>query len=424
MPAHSHWWSASIQKISALVSLLPLLAQASPTPSLSGTKISLIKRSSVVKNGVVNMNGLQSHIQQVQGKITRGLTNYEKNTGEVHPNYRNTTTTTRKRDSGTVALTDDDNELWQGNIQVGTPPVQFAVDFDSGSSDLFLPGPDCGQTCQGHTIYDPSKSSTSQDAGQNFQLAFGDGSTVQGEQFTDTVAIGGLTATNQAVGASTQYSDGFEAANFPPDGLMGMAFQSISEFNKAPVFQSLLAQQQTTQGAFGFTLLETSDSELFIGGVDTSKISGDLTFTPVTQEGFWQISVDGADVGGQSVSGAQDAIVDTGTSLLIADTQTVSNIIQAVPGAQDAAQTVGQGFFTFPCDSAPDNIALTLGGKQFTLSGDSINLGQAAEGSSDCVSGIIADDSQGFWILGDVFLRNVYTSFDVDNSQVGFGDLA
>ncbi|KAL5487632.1 hypothetical protein ACEPAI_5740 [Sanghuangporus weigelae] len=419
MPAHSHQWSASI-KIAALVSLLPLLAQASPTSSLSGTKIFLTKRSSVVKNGVVNMNGLQSHIQQVQGKIARGFANYEKNTGKVHPNYRNTTTTTRKRDTGTVALTDDDNELWQGNIQVGTPPVQFAVDFDSGSSDLFLPGPDCGQTCEGHTIYDPSQSSTSQDAGQDFQLAFGDGSTVEGEQFTDTITIGGLTATNQAVGAATQYSDGFEAANFPPDGLMGMAFQSISEFNKVPVFQSLSEQQQTTQGAFGFTLLETSGSELFLGGVDTSKISGDLTFTPVTQEGFWQISVDGADVGGQSVSDTQDAIVDTGTTLLIADTQTVDNIIQAVPGAQDA----GQGFFTFPCDSAPDNIALTLGGKQFTLSGDSINLGQAEEGSSDCLSGIIADDSQGFWILGDVFLRNVYTSFDVDNSQVGFGDLA
>ena len=81
--------------------------------------------------------------------------------------------------------------------------------------------------------------------------------------------------------------------------------------------------------------------------------------------------------------------------MLIADTYTVDNLIEAIPGAQDASETIAEGFFTFPCDSAPDNVAVTVGGKQFTLSADSINLGQLEEGSSDCVSGIIGDDNQG-----------------------------
>ena len=65
------------------------------------------------------------------------------------------------------------------------------MDFDTGSSDLFLPGSDCDSTCDGHTLYNPSASSTSSDFGQTFQLQYGDGSTVGGEQYTDIVSLAG-----------------------------------------------------------------------------------------------------------------------------------------------------------------------------------------------------------------------------------------
>ena len=67
--------------------------------------------------------------------------------------------------------------------------------------------------------------------GSSFSLSYGDGSTVSGEQYTDTVTIGGLTATSQTLGAASQYSQGFESSEFPADGLMGMAFESISDYN-------------------------------------------------------------------------------------------------------------------------------------------------------------------------------------------------
>jgi hypothetical protein len=69
--------------------------------------------------------------------------------------------------------------------------VSYTVDFDTGSSDLFVPAAGCA-TCNGHQMYDPTASSTSQDRGETFTLTYGDGSSVTGEQYDDTVIVAGL----------------------------------------------------------------------------------------------------------------------------------------------------------------------------------------------------------------------------------------
>jgi len=39
---------------------------------------------------------------------------------------------------GSIPLAPADQQLWYGSISVGTPVKTFLVDFDTGSSDLFL----------------------------------------------------------------------------------------------------------------------------------------------------------------------------------------------------------------------------------------------------------------------------------------------
>ena len=113
--------------------------------------------------------------------------------------------------------------------------------------------------------------------------------------------------------------------------------------------------------------------------------------------------------GGKQILAKTAGIADTGTTLIYGDSPTVKGIYDKIPGAQDASSTAGQGLFTIPCDSVPDGITVTIEGKDFPISKDSFSLGPVSDGSKDCVGGLVADDSMGFWILGDVFLRNVYT---------------
>ena len=70
--------------------------------------------------------------------------------------------------------------------------MSYTVDFDTGSSDLFVPSKDCDSSCSGHTPYDPFASNTSRDLNKTFTLTYGDGSSVNGEQYTDVVTISGL----------------------------------------------------------------------------------------------------------------------------------------------------------------------------------------------------------------------------------------
>ncbi|KAF9010784.1 aspartic peptidase domain-containing protein [Cyathus striatus] len=325
-----------------------------------------------------------------------------------------------RRDTGTVPL-DAQNSLWEGIISVGTPPSQYLVDFDTGSSDLVLPSPDCNTNCDNHRRYDPTKSSTSADLNEEFHLAYGDGSSVEGDVYTDTVSVGGIQVTKQAVGVATEYSNGFSSNSFSPDGLMGMAFQQISEFRSTSFFQTAIEQGKTSSGEFAFKLSD-SGSELYLGGTNSRLYTGSFTYVPVTSVGFWEVDIDALGVNGKNVIDGLSAIIDTGTTLIVGDHVNVANFYSRVPGSKKKGGA--GGYYTFPCDKAP-SVSLRFSGTEFPISADNFNLGKETKGSSLCVGGIVEGDiPEASWVIGDVFLQGVYTVFDMSNTRVGFATLA
>ncbi|GJE90284.1 Asp-domain-containing protein [Phanerochaete sordida] len=401
-------------------------AVASPAPvDRNGIRIALSKRGALSLDDIVDPSALAASLERSISKYQNGFAAYEANTGAPHPLTLDLPdagpdANLTRRDTGSVRLTDEnDGDLWQGAIIIGTPPQPFTVDFDTGSSDLFVPGPSCAG-CSGHNRYKPAASTSAVDAHRSFYLAYGSGA-VRGEQYTDTVSIAGLTATKQRLGAATAYSAGFSASNFPSDGLMGMGYQTISQYNSPPVFQTLVAQKQVTDPVFSFKLAE-SGSELLLGGANSDLYTGDFTYARVTTKGYWQVKMDAVSVNGKTPIHNVQSVIDTGTSLIIAPPSHAREFYAAIPGSRPAPASVGRGFYVFPC-STTARVSLSFGGQAFSIDPRLFNLGRASARSDYCVGAVVADSSVSFWVVGDTFLQNVYTTFDLGSNRVGFAAL-
>jgi hypothetical protein len=96
-----------------------------------------------------------------------------------------------------------------GNITIGTPPQTFRVVFDTGSSNLWVPGLRCNDYgCQGKLKYNSSASSTYRPNGQHIEIQYGTGS-MKGFLDVDTVTIGDADVLSQTFGEATSLADFF-----------------------------------------------------------------------------------------------------------------------------------------------------------------------------------------------------------------------
>ncbi|KAG8735641.1 Type I transmembrane sorting receptor [Ceratobasidium sp. 428] len=398
-----------------LVSAVPI-----DTHRRVGVVVPLHKRgpTSLNSEGVIVPTALANVVKQVQVKYAAGNAAYKQNTGKaLFPNLEGSLV---KRQN--EPLTDEQEELWAGKITIGTPPQEFLVDFDTGSADLWVPSSTCtSKGCGAHKNFDVSKSSTVEPQSGNFSIFYGDGSSSSGPIFTDTVTVAGLTVKKQFFSAVTQESDSF--AQDPSDGLMGLAFSSISNMNESTPIENLASTGAIKSNVFSFKLA-SNGSELFFGGTNSELFTGDIAFSPLTSKTFWLTN--GAATAGDKEAYSGGMIIDSGTTLIVGPKDSVDSFWKAAGGEQcDAKVCGGDGFYTYDCASPP-SVAFKFGDASFAMSPDTMTIGTTDDSKKTCVGAIMAADGvpNDAWIVGDAFMRNVYTVFDADNAQVGFAKLA
>jgi len=328
--------------------------------------------------------------------------------------------------NGTIDLFDWQETRWVGYIDVGTPPTTFTINFDTGSGTLFLPGLNCGN-CTGHHQWDPSTSSTAKNTGKNTTSGYADGSQVAGTVWTDDVYLGGYKIQNQTILVADTYTEDFGFASDPSDGLLGLGFPASSVNYTDSAFFNLVNQSGSglPEPVFAF-YLSNQGSELTIGGTNKELYTGNITYAPVTGavKQIWEVDVDKLSLNNQTILSNFSGIVDSGTTAIRGNETLVAAFYQSINGT-----SLGGGSFVAPCDQlAEQQISFTIQGKEIDLTFESLNLGTfaAPNGTLYCLGGIVGDAGLDVdtWILGDVFMKNVYTIFDAGKARVGFADLA
>jgi len=307
-------------------------------------------------------------------------------------------------------------------VQIGTPALTLMLDFDTGSSDLWVFSTELPASEQsGHVLYNPAKSSTSKLlSGYTWSISYGDGSSASGNVYTDTVSVGASTVTAQAVECAESVSTEFEQD--ASDGLLGLAFDSINTVT--PTKQETFFFHAIAEGlpspVFTANLKKGKPGNYNFGYIDSTEYTGSITYVPVkTTNGFWEFTGNGYAVGSSAfVSTSIDAIADTGTTLLYLPSTAVTAYYKQVSGSKNSNT---YGGYVFPCSATLPSITLGIGTYKAVVPGSFINYAPVATGSSTCFGGIQSNTGIGFSIYGDIFLKSQFVVFNGASSPtIGF----
>lgn len=340
-----------------------------------------------------------------------------------------------------IPLVNYQNNEYVGALSIGTPPQQTTVVFDTGSSDVWIPGQNC-KSCAEHKYFDGIKSSTySQTLDTkghllDFSIEYGSG-VVSGIVASDQVNMGEFLLPNTPIGLA-DFEDPL-IASFDMDGICGLGFSGLARVTKPTLVERLGSEHPSVPNVFSMFLSSDPNypSVLTYGGYNLSLVGPNATwlYTPIIRldknhltywtVGMLNVLIEPANK--QHIHARVESfcspsspcitIVDSGTSGIGVPTRLFRTFVAAVTQGHICSKDgvcVGKPPSTYPTLTftlEPDN--------EFPLLPEDYLQCTAF---NECVLRF-QESSGDIWILGDAFMEAYYTLFDAGNLRVGFACL-
>jgi len=199
-----------------------------------------------------------------------------------------------------IRMTNLRDSQYVGPLKVGSQGDILSVVYDTGSTNLWFASTLCKEgPCMRRRRYDPYSSSSYHEGDYDLHVTFGTGE-LSGQQGIDDVEMAGFTVKQQTF-AMIQVEKGsvFDQLDF--EGILGLAFPSMSANGVPPFFDQVIDQKLLQKNAvsFYFTKLPTDASAVFFGDVDSKLYKGELTSVPVTEEYYWMVGLKDFKIGGK-----------------------------------------------------------------------------------------------------------------------------
>ncbi|KAJ4153447.1 hypothetical protein LMH87_009932 [Akanthomyces muscarius] len=308
-------------------------------------------------------------------------------------------------------------------VSIGTPPQKLMLDFDTGSSDLWVFSTDT-QTSEtnGQTLYKPAKSSSSKLLqGFKWAIGYGDKSNSKGVVYQDVVKIGTASVNNQAVESATDVSSQF-TNDSDSSGLLGLAYDkgnTVKPTQQKTWFSNI--KSRLAQPLFTARLKHQEVGSYNFGYIDQSQYTGDISYTPAFTDALGHrlfnatgYAVADAELNDRVITGT----ADTGTSIVYLPTDVASDYWSNVDGAQKQQVAEGQYLWVFDCNTSLPTFSFGVGSGRITIHSDNINF---ASEQGSCIGGLGGIDGA-LAIFGDVAMKSGFVVYDDGNNQLGWAE--
>ncbi|KAH7887102.1 aspartic peptidase domain-containing protein [Phlebopus sp. FC_14] len=323
--------------------------------------------------------------------------------------------------SSLVTVTNKHNIDYLGKVTVGGR--EFTLQLDTGSSDLWVTGFD--------------KLNINKNTNTDVNLTYGVGSAAGDIVYAD-VSFGGYYIQNQALVNATSLDQQDD------EGIIGLGFNGKSEIAEKindesgrTVMANIFNRNPETPIFLALALERTEDGEDTSGGVlsigeydpDYSHVSG-MPKHPVKPSAGsrWTIAMNGMTVNGKSInlksndssaqSGTAVALIDSGTSFALIPPQGADAIYSSIEGAVHIQKKDEDDWYV-PC-LGQTNLSFTFGQETFPINPMDLTspttISDRGKQYTVCVSTFQAPQitlpPNLDFLLGDVFMRNVYNVFN------------